>query len=115
MNLWVTDKIKVDGIISWKDFRENVRNGLKIILDNTKKSQYIGLDFDKKPLDFVKMAQAFDMKGVRVESPDELIAAVKTALASKQTEIIDVVVDGAIDSQTLRSDWRSWEDYDLLQ
>jgi len=50
-----------------------------------------------------------------VESPDELIAAVKTALASKQTEIIDVVVDGAIDSQTLRSDWRSWEDYDLLQ
>ncbi|MBT4959200.1 MAG: hypothetical protein HON33_04445 [Flavobacteriaceae bacterium] len=43
LNLWVTDKIKVDGIISWKDFRENVRNGLKIILDNTKKSQYIGV------------------------------------------------------------------------
>ncbi len=43
LNLWVTDKIKVDGIIPWKDFRENVRNGLKIILDNTKKSQYIGV------------------------------------------------------------------------
>ena len=33
-NLWVEDKIKVDGIIPWKDFRENVRNALKIILDN---------------------------------------------------------------------------------
>ena len=87
----------------------------RYLAHSEKKSQYIGLDFDKKPLDFVKMAQAFDMKGVRVESPDELIAAVKTALASKQTEIIDVVVDGAIDVQSLRSDWRSWEDYDLLR
>ena len=42
-NLWVEDKIKVDGIIPWKDFRENVRNALKIILDNTKKSQNIGV------------------------------------------------------------------------
>ena len=42
-NLWVEDQIKVDGIIPWKDFRENVRNALKIILDNTKKSQNIGV------------------------------------------------------------------------
>tara|TARA_Y100000746_G_C15365389_1_gene391901 strand:+ start:110 stop:823 length:714 start_codon:yes stop_codon:yes gene_type:complete len=43
LNLWVLDKVKVDGIITWKDFRENVRYALKIILDNTQKSQKIGV------------------------------------------------------------------------
>ena len=31
LNLWVNEKIIVKGIIPWKDFRKNVRNGLKII------------------------------------------------------------------------------------
>jgi len=43
LKLWVEDKIKVNGIIPWKNFRENVRKALKIILDNTKKSQNIGV------------------------------------------------------------------------
>ena len=42
LNLWVENKIMVDGIIPWKDFRENVRNGLKIILKNTETNQNIG-------------------------------------------------------------------------
>jgi broad specificity phosphatase PhoE len=32
----------VDGIIPWKDFRKNVRNGLKIILKSTETNQNIG-------------------------------------------------------------------------
>ena len=42
LNLWVENKIMVDGIIPWKDFRKNVRNGLKIILKSTETNQNIG-------------------------------------------------------------------------
>jgi len=35
MNQWVEGKIEVDGVVSWKDFRENVREGLKTILQHT--------------------------------------------------------------------------------
>ena len=83
----------------------------RFLANSEKKSEYIGLDFDKKPLDFVKMAQAFDLEGCKVESPSELTAAIKSALASNRTQIIDVVVDGSIDVQSLRDDWRSWSEH----
>tara|TARA_B100000768_G_scaffold38790_1_gene37605 strand:+ start:7471 stop:8184 length:714 start_codon:yes stop_codon:yes gene_type:complete len=43
LNLWVENKIIVKGIVPWKDFRENVQNGLKKILKNTKINQNIGV------------------------------------------------------------------------
>ena len=43
LNLWVNEKIIVKGIIPWKDFRKNVRNGLKIILKNTNSNENIGV------------------------------------------------------------------------
>lgn len=39
MNEWVQGKIVVDGVVSWNNFRENVRTGLKIILENTDSGQ----------------------------------------------------------------------------
>ena len=35
MNNWVEGKIEVEGVVSWKEFRQGVREGLKMILDNT--------------------------------------------------------------------------------
>lgn len=35
MDEWVEGKIEVEGVVSWKDFREHVREGLKIILGTT--------------------------------------------------------------------------------
>ena len=43
LNLWVENKIIVEGIIPWRDFRKNVRSALNIILKNTKKNQNIGV------------------------------------------------------------------------
>ena len=43
LNLWAKDKIFVNGVISWKDFRNNVKKGLTIILKNTKNNQKIGV------------------------------------------------------------------------
>ena len=35
MNEWVEGKIEVEGVVAWKDFRNNVRAGLGTILENT--------------------------------------------------------------------------------
>ena len=35
MDEWVEGKIEVEGVVSWKDFRQNVREGLKTILEST--------------------------------------------------------------------------------
>ncbi len=35
MDEWVEGKIEVEGVVSWKNFRQNVRNGLKSILTQT--------------------------------------------------------------------------------
>ena len=43
LNLWVKNKIIVEGIVPWKDFRKNVRNALNTILKNSKKNQNIGV------------------------------------------------------------------------
>ncbi len=39
MNHWVEGKIEVEGVVDWKDFRENVRTGLKTILENTRSGE----------------------------------------------------------------------------
>ena len=43
LNLWAKDKIFVNGVIPWKDFRNNVKKGLTIILKNTKSNQKTGV------------------------------------------------------------------------
>ena len=35
MNQWVDGKIVVDGLVAWKDFRQNVKDGLTTILQHT--------------------------------------------------------------------------------
>lgn len=35
MNQWVEGKIEVEGVVAWKEFRQGVREGLKIILEST--------------------------------------------------------------------------------
>lgn len=35
MDQWVEGKIEVEGVVSWKEFRQDVREGLRTILDST--------------------------------------------------------------------------------
>ena len=39
MNEWVEGKIEVEGVVAWKQFRENVRAGLATILQNTESGE----------------------------------------------------------------------------
>lgn len=42
MNEWVDGKVAVEGLETWKTFREKVDKGVDIILENTKKGEQVG-------------------------------------------------------------------------
>jgi acetolactate synthase-1/2/3 large subunit len=45
------------------------------------------------PTDFTKVAASFGVRGIRVEQPGEIAAALNTALAANEPVVIDVVTD----------------------
>lgn len=53
--------------------------------------RYIGVDF--LDTDFTMIAKGFGADGIRVESPDQLMDALKSGLASEKTFLVDVLID----------------------
>ena len=53
--------------------------------------RYSAIDLDKSP-DFVKLAEAYGAQGVRVDSPEEFSKAVKAAIKSEVTTVVDVPI-----------------------
>lgn len=45
------------------------------------------------PTDFTAVARSFGLSGIRVERPEELVPALKRAIAAKETVVVDVVTD----------------------
>jgi acetolactate synthase-1/2/3 large subunit len=45
------------------------------------------------PTDFTEVARSFGGRGIRVEQPGELAAALREALAAEETVVLDVVTD----------------------
>jgi acetolactate synthase I/II/III large subunit len=45
------------------------------------------------PTDFAEMARGFGLKGIRVERPQDLAAALQEAIAANETVVVDVVTD----------------------
>jgi len=58
--------------------------------------RYKAVNLGKTP-DFVKLAEAYGAQGIRASSIDEFRAAVKTALSSKVTTVIDVPIGSETD------------------
>jgi acetolactate synthase-1/2/3 large subunit len=53
--------------------------------------RYSAIDLGKIP-DFIKLAEAYSAQGIRVESIKEFRKAVKTAIQSEVTTVIDVPI-----------------------
>ena len=53
--------------------------------------RYSGIDLGKNP-DFVKLAEAYGAQGVRVDSPEEFVKAMKAAIKSDVTTVVDVPI-----------------------
>ena len=45
------------------------------------------------PTEFAGMARGFGLKGIRVERPQDIAAALQEAIAANETVVVDVVTD----------------------
>jgi len=54
--------------------------------------KFIGMDFREPPIDFVAMARSMGVSACRVTEPDAVAAAVREAIASGTTRLIEVMV-----------------------
>jgi acetolactate synthase-1/2/3 large subunit len=63
--------------------------------------QWLELFFDKRYSevhlgdvpDFVKIAEAYNLKGIKVKKKEDLDKAIKQAISNKETTIVDILID----------------------
>jgi acetolactate synthase-1/2/3 large subunit len=45
------------------------------------------------PTNFAKVAESFGVRGIRVEAPDQIAPALRTAIEADETVVVDVVTN----------------------
>ena len=80
--------IKVIPMIMNNQYLGMVRQWLEIFYEK----RYSGVHYTNNP-DFVKMAEAFHLSGLAVSKPDDVLPALKKAIAEKETFLLDFHVD----------------------
>ena len=58
-----------------------------------RKSEYIGMNFSKQPVNFVGVAEALGVQGFRVEEPNEFRPSMEKALKLGKPALVDVHID----------------------
>ena len=58
--------------------------------------RFVAMDLTDPLLDFARIAEAFGVRGQRVEHPDDLAPALHAALAAGEPALVDVVVEGTV-------------------
>jgi benzoylformate decarboxylase len=58
--------------------------------------KFVGMDLVDPVLDFAQIAQAFGIRGQRVERPEEFGPALRSALRSGESSLVDVVIEGGL-------------------
>lgn len=86
METAVRRKLNIVHLI-WNDGRYNMVE----FQEEMKYGRSSGVDFG--PVDFVKYADAFGAKGLRVTKPSELEKVLKEAFATKGPVIVDIPID----------------------
>jgi benzoylformate decarboxylase len=81
---------------SYRILKANLRNYLKFSGQGNRQSKFIGMDLTDPDLDFAALARAYGVRGWRVESPDDLGEALRSALRADGPALVDVVLDGRL-------------------
>ncbi len=84
----VEEKIPVVVAILDNRYLGMVRQWQELFFDKRYSSTFLG-----EIPDFVKLAEAFDAKGIRVTKPEEVAPAVKEAFESDKVTVLDIIVD----------------------
>ncbi|MFH1140586.1 MAG: thiamine pyrophosphate-binding protein [Chloroflexota bacterium] len=84
-----------------------LKQGMAMYLTDTgRESQYLGMNFYELPLNLAKMAEAFNIEGIRVEKGDDLRRAYEKALSSNKPTLVDVVIDDSLPVRDIQDDYR---------
>ncbi len=81
---------------SYRILKANLKNYLRFSGQAHRKSKFIAMDLTDPDLDFAALARAYGIKGWRVEEPDELGEALRTAIRDGGPGLVDVVLDGKV-------------------
>jgi benzoylformate decarboxylase len=76
-------------------------NMLDYLGEAAARRRFVAMDLTDPLLDFARIAEAFGVRGRRVEHPDELAPALREALAAGEPSLVDVVVEGAVGGMML--------------
>ena len=58
--------------------------------------QFIGMDFEDPPIDFVGLATSFGLSARRVSDPADVTLALREALANDGPNLIEIIVEGGV-------------------
>ncbi len=81
---------------SYRILKVNLKNYLKFSGQAHRESRFIAMDLTDPDLDFAALARAYGVKGWRVEEPDQLGEALRTAVRDGGPALVDVVLDGKV-------------------
>lgn len=84
----VEEKIPVVVAVLDNRYLGMVRQWQELFFDRRYSSTFLG-----EIPDFVKLAEAFDARGIRVTKPEEVAPAVKEAFESDKVTVLDIIVD----------------------
>ncbi len=102
--LWTAAHHKIP--VTWvvannRSYRILKLNMLEYLGEGAAGRDFVQMDMTDPELDFSKIAEAFGVKGVRVEHPDDVGDALREAQLSGEPRLIDAVIDGDVRSRWL--------------
>jgi len=97
--LWTAAHYRVP--VTWviannRSYRILKLNLLQYLGEGASDRGFIAMDLVEPELDFARIAEAFGVRGVRIERADELGPAVRQAQEAQEPWLIDVVIDGSL-------------------
>ena len=64
-----------------------------LLMGERAKGRYLGMDLDSPRIDFAHMAQAMGVSGQRVEHPEQLRGALRSAQESGKPALVEVIIE----------------------
>jgi benzoylformate decarboxylase len=64
-----------------------------LVMGGQSKGRYLGMDLVEPRIDFVQLAQGMGVRGKKVEKPDGLREALRSAMASDKPALVEVRIE----------------------
>jgi benzoylformate decarboxylase len=62
-----------------------------------KNTNFVGMDFKKPPIDFIKLSESMGIPATRIDEPENLSSKIQKILKSKGPHLIDIILDNGYD------------------